>query len=181
MPTSSSAAPRVPHRSSRRMRRRRRCVLGAIARFSWSIWRCRATSSPLSRNSRIFICFRSTIYSNWSTKTVNSGNLPPATRGFSSRRRSPASWPNHERMTRGPAIRALRQHADTIRLQTVEQARRMLAAGKSTEEVIEYLGHTLTNRLLHNPTQALRQASESADASLADTLVRLLVEERGRQ
>ena len=81
----------------------------------------------------------------------------------------------------GPAIRALRRHADTIRLQTVEQARRMLAAGKSSDEVIEYLGNTLTNRLLHTPTQALRQASESSDPALADALARLLVEERGRQ
>src|SRR5271169_2449613 len=32
----------------------------------------------------------------------------------------------------GPAIRALRQNADAIRLQTMEQARRMLAAGKSS-------------------------------------------------
>jgi glutamyl-tRNA reductase len=81
----------------------------------------------------------------------------------------------------GPAIRALRQQADTIRLQTMEQARRMLASGKSSDEVIEYLAHTLTNRLLHAPTQALRQASESADSTLADTLARLLVEERSRQ
>ncbi len=44
-----------------------------------------------------------------------------------------------------------------------EQARRMLAAGKSAEEVIEYLANTLTNRLLHSPTQALRQAAESTD------------------
>ena len=46
----------------------------------------------------------------------------------------------------GPAIRALRQQADGIRQQTVEQARRMLAAGKSTDEVIDYLANTLTNR-----------------------------------
>jgi glutamyl-tRNA reductase len=81
----------------------------------------------------------------------------------------------------GPAIRALRQQADSIRVQTMEQARRMLAAGKSSDEVIEYLANTLTNRLLHAPTQALRQASESTDSSLADTLARLLIEERGRQ
>jgi glutamyl-tRNA reductase len=80
----------------------------------------------------------------------------------------------------GPAIRALRQQADGIRLQTLEQARRMLTAGKSTDEVIEYLANTLTNRLLHSPTQALRQASESADPALARALVRLLVEERDR-
>ncbi len=81
----------------------------------------------------------------------------------------------------GPAIRALRSHAYTIRSQTLEQARRMLGAGKGTEEVIEYLANTLTNRLLHAPTQALRQASESSDSTLADTLARLLTEERGRQ
>ena len=55
----------------------------------------------------------------------------------------------------GPAIRALRQQAEGIRLQTVEQARRMLAAGKSTDEVIEYLANTLTNRLLHAPDPGL--------------------------
>jgi glutamyl-tRNA reductase len=78
----------------------------------------------------------------------------------------------------GPAIRALRQQADGIRRQTVEQARRMLAAGKSSDEVIEYLANTLTNRLLHAPTQALRQASELADLALAETMTRLLTEER---
>ena len=80
----------------------------------------------------------------------------------------------------GPAIRALRLQAEGIRQQTVEQARRMLAAGKSAEEVIDYLANTLTNRLLHNPTQALRQASESTDPALGQVLMRLLVEERER-
>ena len=80
----------------------------------------------------------------------------------------------------GPAIRALRQQADGIRLQTVEQARRLLASGKSADEVIEYLANTLTNRLLHTPTQALRQASELADSALAEAVTRLLIEERDR-
>ena len=80
----------------------------------------------------------------------------------------------------GPAIRALRQQADGIRQQTVEQARRMLAAGKSTDEVIDYLANTLTNRLLHAPTQALRQAAELTDLALAETITRLLTEERDR-
>ena len=63
----------------------------------------------------------------------------------------------------GPAIRALRQQADGIRQQTVEQARRLLASGKSPEEVLDYLANTLTNRLLHTPTQALRQAGETEE------------------
>lgn len=81
----------------------------------------------------------------------------------------------------GPAIRTLRQQADTIRQQTLEQARRLLSAGKSADEVMEYLANTLTNRLLHAPTQALRQASESADATSADTGAHPPPEERGRQ
>ena len=80
----------------------------------------------------------------------------------------------------GPAIRALRQQADAIRRQTVEQARRMLQSGKSTDEVIDYLANTLTNRLLHATTQALRQAAELADLALAETVTRLLTEERDR-
>ena len=80
----------------------------------------------------------------------------------------------------GPAIRALRQQADVVRQQTLEQSRRLLAAGKSTEEVLEYLANTLMNRLLHAPTQALRQASESADSNLAEALTRLLTEDRDR-
>jgi glutamyl-tRNA reductase len=80
----------------------------------------------------------------------------------------------------GPAIRALRQQADGIRQQTVEQARRLLAAGKSPDEVIDYLANTLTNRLLHGPTHALRQAAELADLALAETVTRLLTEERDR-
>jgi glutamyl-tRNA reductase len=80
----------------------------------------------------------------------------------------------------GPAIRALRQQAEAIRQQTLEQARRMAASGKSTEEVMEYLANTLTNRLLHAPTQALRQAAELADMALAEAVTKLLTEERDR-
>ena len=80
----------------------------------------------------------------------------------------------------GPAIRALREQADAIRAQTLEQARRQLAAGKTPDEVMEYLANTLTNRLLHTPTHALRQAAELTDSALAEALTRLLVEERGR-
>ena len=66
--------------------------------------------------------------------------------------------------------------------QTVDQARRMLGCGQGEpRRSIEYLANTLTNRLLHAPTQALRQASESSDSTLADTLARLLTEERDRQ
>jgi glutamyl-tRNA reductase len=81
----------------------------------------------------------------------------------------------------GPAIRALRQQADAIRQQTLEQAQRMVSAGKSTDEAMEFLANTLTNRLLHAPTQALRQAAESAETVVAEALTRIIVDERDRQ
>ncbi len=80
----------------------------------------------------------------------------------------------------GPAIRLMREQAEAIRLQTVDQARRMLSAGRPQDEVIEYLANTLMNRLLHGPTQALRQASELANTELAEAVARLLTEERNR-
>lgn len=81
----------------------------------------------------------------------------------------------------GPAIRALRRQAEEIRAQTADQARRLLATGKSADEAIDYLANTLTNRLLHAPTQALRQAAELGDTALAQAVARLLTEERDRQ
>jgi glutamyl-tRNA reductase len=56
----------------------------------------------------------------------------------------------------------------------------MLAHGRSTDEVLEFLASTLTNRLLHSPTQALRHAAELADSTLAETITRLLIDERNR-
>jgi glutamyl-tRNA reductase len=80
----------------------------------------------------------------------------------------------------GPAIRVMREQAEAIRQQTVDQARRMLSSGKPQDEVIEYLANTLMNRLLHGPTQALRQAAELANRELAEALARLLTDERDR-
>jgi glutamyl-tRNA reductase len=65
-----------------------------------------------------------------------------------------------------PTIRALRESAESVREQTLEQARRMLAAGRPAEEALEFLADTLTHRLVHPPTQALREAGEAGDAAL---------------
>ena len=62
-----------------------------------------------------------------------------------------------------PTIRRLRDEAEHVRQHTLEQARRMLAAGRSPDEVLEFLAATLTNRLIHAPSQRLREAAESGD------------------
>ena len=72
-----------------------------------------------------------------------------------------------------PMIRELRSQAEAARDQSLEQARRLLASGQPPEAVLEQLASTLTNRLLHAPSAALREAAESGDASLAEAAARL--------
>ena len=57
-------------------------------------------------------------------------------------------------------IRTLRSQAEHERDQVLEQAQRLIAAGKTPEEALRYVAHTLTNKLIHEPTIRLRQAGE---------------------
>ncbi|MGH8177638.1 MAG: glutamyl-tRNA reductase [Steroidobacter sp.] len=77
-----------------------------------------------------------------------------------------------------PAIRQLRKDAEAVRTHTLEQARRMLAAGREPQEVIEFLATTLTNRLMHTPSQRLRDAAERGDAPLLDAARTLFAADR---
>jgi glutamyl-tRNA reductase len=76
-----------------------------------------------------------------------------------------------------PAIRELRGRAESARDELLAEARRQLAAGHPPDEVVEHLAAALTNRLLHAPSAALREAAESGDAALAEAAARLF---RGR-
>jgi len=71
-----------------------------------------------------------------------------------------------------PTIRRLRDEAEHVRQHTLEQARRMLASGRPVEEVLEFLSATLTNRLLHPPSQRLRDAAEHGD----ETVIRAITD-----
>jgi len=72
-----------------------------------------------------------------------------------------------------PAIVALRSHADALREQTLLEAQRLLAAGKTPAAALDYLAHTLTNRLLHAPTRRLRDAARDQDHEQLDTVKKL--------
>ena len=67
----------------------------------------------------------------------------------------------------------LRAHGETARMEALAKARQQLAAGMPAEQALELLAHTLTNRLLHAPTVALREAARSGDAELARAAERL--------
>lgn len=64
------------------------------------------------------------------------------------------------------ALKNLRAHGVQTRDALLEQAREQLANGQDPHSVVAVLAHQLTNKLLHAPTAALRQAALRGDADL---------------
>jgi glutamyl-tRNA reductase len=69
--------------------------------------------------------------------------------------------------TRVEPVKRLRAQGEHARDEILDKARQQLAAGHAPQEVLEFLAHSLTNRLLHAPTVALRQAALEGDHALA--------------
>jgi glutamyl-tRNAGlu reductase-like protein len=63
-------------------------------------------------------------------------------------------------------ITALERHHEEFRESEVERARRLLAGGTPEEQVLGELARRLTNKFLHAPTQALRDADTTERARL---------------
>jgi glutamyl-tRNA reductase len=80
-----------------------------------------------------------------------------------------------------PTIRQLRDEAELMRMQTLEQARRMLAAGRDSKDVLEFLATTLTNRLMHAPSQRLREAAERGDVDIIKAAQTLFGTDKSRE
>ena len=78
--------------------------------------------------------------------------------------------------TRTAPLRRLRDHGEAARAEVLARARRQLAAGMPPERALEFLAHALTNRLLHAPTVALREAALEGDDELARAMERLFPE-----
>ncbi|KRA46913.1 glutamyl-tRNA reductase [Pseudoxanthomonas sp. Root630] len=75
--------------------------------------------------------------------------------------------------TRTEPLKRLRALGESTREDVLAKARQQLANGREPEQVLEFLAHTLTNRLLHPPTAALREAALSGDGDLARAADRL--------
>ncbi|MEJ2394687.1 MAG: glutamyl-tRNA reductase [Candidatus Thiodiazotropha sp.] len=73
-------------------------------------------------------------------------------------------------------IQDFRSYAECLRDEVIQKAMQQLKKGKSPEEVLQFMGHTLTNKLLHNPSAQLRQAGFNGQVELleaANTLFQL--------
>lgn len=55
-------------------------------------------------------------------------------------------------------ISDIRSQADIIKQQTLEKALQQLQSGRSANEVVQLLAHSLTNKLIHTPSAQLREA-----------------------
>lgn len=63
-------------------------------------------------------------------------------------------------------VGGLRRGAEASRDDVLAKARVLLARGKSPDEALEFLAHTLTNKLLHAPSANLRAAALRGDIEL---------------
>jgi len=61
---------------------------------------------------------------------------------------------------------ALRHDAESQRDAVLAKARQLLAAGRTPEQALDFLAHTLTNKLLHAPSANLRAAAQRGDIEL---------------
>jgi glutamyl-tRNA reductase len=82
--------------------------------------------------------------------------------------------------TRTEPLKRLRAHGEAAKADVLARAQQQLAAGQAPEDVLNFLAHTLTNRLLHAPTIALREAALTGNAELARAAEKLFAQSEER-
>lgn len=65
-----------------------------------------------------------------------------------------------------PIITALRDHGQQVRNEVSAQARKRMANGMSSEDLIEYATAAMMKKLLHQPSVRLRKAGETSDEEM---------------
>ena len=70
-------------------------------------------------------------------------------------------------------LKRMRERNAQVAAEVLEAARRRLGHGEAPEEVLQFLAHTLTNKLQHAPSHALQQAAGSRDDALLAAATRL--------
>ncbi len=71
-------------------------------------------------------------------------------------------------------IQNYRSKTNNTKQEVLEKAQKMLANKKPVEEVLQFLAHTLTNKLAHEPTIAMNKAAHSGDIKLLQAATKLL-------
>ncbi|HSM99881.1 MAG TPA: glutamyl-tRNA reductase [Rudaea sp.] len=82
-----------------------------------------------------------------------------------------AAW--RRALESGNPLPQLRHAAESRRDEVLARARALLANGRTPEQALEYLAHTLTNKLMHAPSANLRAAALRGDDELLRAAKRL--------
>src|SRR5690606_14701832 len=75
---------------------------------------------------------------------------------------------------RNEPLKRLRAHGDATRAELVARAKQQIASGQDPAAVLDQLAHVLTNRLLHAPTAAMREAGASGNRDFLRSVADLL-------
>ena len=65
-------------------------------------------------------------------------------------------------------IQDYRRTAEKMRNEVLQRAMKLLHNGKSPEEALTFLAHSLTNKLLHTPSSQIRRAGFDGEKALLD-------------
>ncbi len=74
---------------------------------------------------------------------------------------------------RQDTLKRLRRQGESTRDAVLERAKELIAQGRDPAEALAYLANTLTSKLLHAPSAALRQAALTGDHELLHAAARL--------
>ncbi|MEL7310565.1 MAG: glutamyl-tRNA reductase [Pseudomonadota bacterium] len=74
-----------------------------------------------------------------------------------------------------PTILSVREAVMRVRDEALENARRRIAAGHPVDEVMQHMVHALTQRILHQPTERLREAAAESDAQFLEVAKELFL------
>ncbi|MEM6818568.1 MAG: glutamyl-tRNA reductase [Pseudomonadota bacterium] len=74
-----------------------------------------------------------------------------------------------------PTILSVREAVMQVRDEALDNARRRIAAGHDVDEVMQHMVHALTQRILHQPTERLREAAAESDAEFLRTAQELFL------
>jgi len=71
-------------------------------------------------------------------------------------------------------IKRYRDKIGSIQNDTLEKAQKLLKNGSSADEALQFLAHTLTNKLAHDATVAMNKAAHAGDSKLLEASNKLL-------
>ena len=71
-------------------------------------------------------------------------------------------------------IQSYRNEAYQVKQEVLNKALKRLKKGESAEDVLQFLAHTLTNKLLHTPSRSLNKAAYAGNNELLNAAKKLL-------